>query len=337
MANLRTSSSGGSVVQLQSFTASRLAIVAGKGGVGKTTVTAALARAAAEQGLRVLVIEMDGRPGLAELIGGERAVSPLGYDEQVLLEGCGPAGTGRVSARSLSAAAALVEYLDEHGMRRISRRLVSSGVVDVVSTAAPGLPDLLVLGKIKQLERSGTADLMIVDGPAAGHAITFLMAAAGLSEAVSSGPIHTQANDVLSMLRDPARCQVVLVTIPEETPINETIETAFALEDRVGVQLGPVVVNGFDSAGLAVPDPSTIDPTMLDSEPRINTLGVREALMSAARFRRGRAADQAVQVERLASALPLPQVHLPALFDAAIDHSHVAELARALTATGERA
>lgn len=325
------------MVQLQSFTASRLAIVAGKGGVGKTTVTAALARAAADQGLRVLVIEMDGRPGLSELISGERSATPLGYDEQVLLEGRGPTGTGRVTARSLSAAAALVEYLDEHGMRRISRRLVSSGVVDVVSTAAPGLPDLLVLGKIKQLERSGTADLMIVDGPAAGHAITFLMAAAGLREAVSSGPIHTQANDVLSMLRDPDRCQVVLVTIPEETPINETVETAFALEDRVGVQLGPVVVNGYDAAGLSVPDPSTIDPVLLNGEPTLRTLSTPDALVSAALFRRGRAADQSVQVARLAAALPLPQLHLPALFDAAIDHSHIAALAHEFAATGEHA
>ena len=311
------------MVQLQSLTASRLAIVAGKGGVGKTTVTAALARAAAERGQRVLIVEMDGRPGLAELVSDHRRDTPLGYDEQVLVDGLGPDGSGRVAARSLSAATALVEYLDDHGMRRISRRLVSTGVVDVVSTAAPGLPDLLVLGKIKQLERAGAADLIVVDGPAAGHAITFLMAAAGLREAISTGPINTQANDVLAMLRDPARCQVILVTIPEETPINETIETAYALEDRVGVQLGPVVVNSFDAAGLALVDPESIVIDDPESGP---------ALRSAARFRRGRAADQAAQVARLAAALPLPQVHLPALFTATLGADDATVLSRSLAA-----
>ena len=306
------------MVPLQLFTASRLAIVAGKGGVGKTTVTAALARAAADQGLSVVVIDLDGRPGLAELLGGTTA---LNYGEQVLAEGRDAAGTGRIVGRSLSAPTALVEYLDDHGMRRVSRRLVSSGVVDVVSTAAPGIDDLLVLGKIKQLERSGTADFIVVDGPAAGHAITFLLAAAALVDAVNVGPINTQARDVLAMLRDPARCQVILVTIPEETPVNETIETAFALEDRVGVQLGPVVVNAVDTAATDVPDPAAVVTG------RTRHGGV---LADAARFRRGRAANQRDQIDRLAAALPLPQVHLPYVFAAGITVDDVGRLARAI-------
>ena len=125
-----------------------------------------------------------------------------------------------------------------------------------MATAAPGIDDIVVLGKIKQLERSGDWDVIVVDGPAAGHAITFLTAAAGLHEAVRSGPVRTQADDVLEMLHDPARSQVVLVTLPETTPVNEVVQTAYALEDRVGVRLGPVVVNsvdGLDGAPL-VPD-----------------------------------------------------------------------------------
>ena len=86
----------------------------------------------------------------------------------------------------------------------------------------------------------------MVDGPAAGHAITFLTAASGLADSVRSGPIRTQADEVLEMLHDRARCQVVLVSLPEATPVNELIETAYALEDQVGVQLGPVVLNAVD-------------------------------------------------------------------------------------------
>lgn len=315
------------MVSLQSFTASRLAIVAGKGGVGKTTVTAALARAAAEQGLRVLVIDVDGRPGLVELLGAPLATESdrrLGYGERLLLSGLGPNGSGSVSGRSLEAAAALVEYLDSHGMGRLSKRLVSTGVVDVVSTAAPGIDDLLVLGRVKAIERTDTYDFIVVDGPAAGHAITFLMAAAGLRDTISTGPINSQANDVLEMLQDPQRCQVVLVTIPEETPINETIETAFALEDRVGVQLGPVVVNAYDETGAALVDPAGVS---LDAEP------FADALRSAATFRRDRARDQAEQVARLSAALPLPQVHLPLVFAAGLSPDDVTALA-ALLATG---
>jgi anion-transporting ArsA/GET3 family ATPase len=318
------------VVPLQSFTASRLAIVAGKGGVGKTTVTAALARAAAEQGLRVLVIDVDGRPGLVDLLCDhalDTSERTLGYEDRLLVDGLGPSGSGCVSGRSIEASTALVEYLDTHGMRRVSKRLVSSGVVDVVSTAAPGIDDLLVLGKIKSIERSDSYDFIVVDGPAAGHAITFLMAASGLYDAIGSGPIHTQADEVLGLLRNPERCQVILVTIPEETPVNETIETAFALEDRVGVQLGPVVVNAFDTDGLAVPDPNTVD---LGAEPDAR------ALADAAQFRRRRAADQVAQVERLAASLPLPQVHLPAVFAAGLTAHDVQSLAQALVDGNER-
>ncbi len=303
------------MVPLQLFTASRLAIVAGKGGVGKTTVTAAVARAAADQGLRVLVVDVDGRPGLAELLGGQ---GTLPYGGTVLVDGLGPDGTGRVSGRSIAASRALIEYLDDHGLLRVSKRLVNTGFVEVVSTAAPGIDDLLVLGKIKQIERAGDYDLIVVDGPAAGHAITFLLAASALYDAVRVGPINIQARDVLEMLKDPERCQVILVTIPEETPVNETIETAAALEERVGVRLGPIVVNGTDSDGLAVPEPTGATTSRTRH---------RAALMEAAAYRRRRATDQAEQVQRLADELDQPQVLLPFVFAAGLHADDIKALA----------
>ncbi len=221
------------------FATSRLVIVAGKGGVGKTTVTAALAAAAAKSGLRVLIVEVEGKGGLGRLFG----VGPLRYDELVLLE-AEANGPGRVVARTITPNDALLEYLEDHGMRRLSNRLVRGGALDVVATAAPGIEDILVLGKVKQLERSGSVDLILLDAPAAGHAITFLESARGLLDAVTVGPINTQARDVMELLTDPERCSVLLVTLPEETPVNELVDTAYSLEDRVGVSLGPVVVNG---------------------------------------------------------------------------------------------
>jgi arsenite-transporting ATPase len=219
-------------MEMERFCAtSRVVIVAGKGGVGKTTTTAALAVAAARTGASVLIVEVEGKSGLSACFG----APPLEYDDAELSPG--------VRARTLTPDRALLEYLEDRGLRRISKRLVRSGALDVVATAVPGMKDILVLGKVKQLEQGNAADLILIDAPAAGHAISFLMSPRGLLDAVRMGPVRSQAEGVIAMLSDPARCRVMMVTLPEETPVNELVDTAFTLEDRVGVKLGPVVVN----------------------------------------------------------------------------------------------
>jgi anion-transporting ArsA/GET3 family ATPase len=287
---------------LQSLTAARVVVVAGKGGVGKTTVTAVIARAASDAGQRVLVVELDGKPALAELL----------PDVEVL---------------PISAPDALDEYLRDHGFARIAKRLNRTGVIDVVGTAAPGIDDIVVLGKIKQLERSGEYDLIVVDGPAAGHAITFLTSAAGLAEVVSSGPVRAQADEVLELLHDAERCQVVLVTLPETTPVNEVVETAFALEDQVGVQLGPVVVNAVD-VGEPIPDDATVRRATADLD-RTTAQG----LIEAAAFRRSRRAMEAGEIARLAADLPIPKVTLPARLVAGLTAADIDVLAGTLRET----
>ena len=302
------------------LSAARVVIVAGKGGVGKTTVTAVVARAAAARGLRVLVVELDGKPALAELLRAD------------------PGDTGPpVTLLQLSAPDALDEYLREHGFGRVAKRLTATGVIDVVGTAAPGIDDIVVLGKVKQFERSGEWDVIVVDGPAAGHAITFLTSASGMLDAVRSGPVRSQAIDVLELLGDPERCQVVLVTLAETTPVNEVIETAFALEDQVGVQLGPVVVNDVDTGADTVPDPD--DPTvaaaiteLTETAETAERADIPEILAAAARFRRSRRAVQLTEIERLAAALPLAQVHVPGLSAAGLTAADVGALVDELTA-----
>ena len=288
---------------------SRLIVVAGKGGVGKTTVTAAMARMAAGLGLSVLIVEVEGKTGLAAAFGAE----DLEYDERELAPG--------IRARSLTPDVALVEYLEEHGLRRISKRLVKAGLVEVVSTAAPGIKDILILGKVKQLERAGVADLILLDAPAAGHAVSFLMSPRGLREIVRGGPLRGQAEDVMSMLTDPSRCRVMLVTLPEETPVNEVVETAFALEDKVGVDLAPVVVNGL----YPVLDGLDAEPSGPDAP----------TLAAAAEFRRRRQELQQAQVSRLAAELPLPQLQLPSLFTVDLTPADIDVLASSLAAAIE--
>jgi anion-transporting ArsA/GET3 family ATPase len=300
----------------------RVVIVAGKGGVGKTTATATLATAAARAGLSVLIVEVEGKSGLAACFGRP----PLGYEETELAP--------RVRGRTLTPDEALIDYLESHGLGRISKRLVRSGALEVVSSAVPGMKDILVLGKVKALEHERAADLILIDAPAAGHAITFLMSPRGLGDAVRVGPISKQSTEVIEMLSDPERCQVMLVTVPEETPVNELVETAFQLEDRIGVQLGPVVVNA------CYPDPGL--PTSVEEIQRLaDELGVfvspREAadLVGAAEFRRGRYALQQEQADRLAARLPLPQIRLPFLFTAELGPPEIDTLAGAIAAQVE--
>jgi len=293
---------------LRSVTAANVVVVAGKGGVGKTTVTAVVARAAARSGRRVLVVELDGKPALDELL---------------------PRRDGEdLTVVHLSAPDALEEYLNDHGFRRIAKRLNRTGVIDMVGTAAPGIDDIVVLGKIKRYERSGEYDLVVVDGPAAGHAVTFLMSATGLADAVRGGPVRSQAEDVLELLADPERCMAVLVTLPETTPVNETIETAYALEEDVGIRLGPIVVNGVDQ-GTDLPDADDVDVALaaagLDDE-------VAAVLREAAAFRRSRRSMEREALDRLSERLPLGQVRIRALPVAGLDAGDVDKLAEELAA-----
>ncbi|HUQ62927.1 MAG TPA: ArsA-related P-loop ATPase [Acidimicrobiales bacterium] len=306
----------------------RLVIVAGKGGVGKTTVSAAMARMASRLGLSCLIVEVEGRSSLAATFG---LADQVGYDEQVLAPASEADGTGEIRARTLTPDRALIEYLEDHGLGRTSRRLVRSGALDVVSTGAPGIKDILVLGKVKQLESMAAADLIVLDTPAAGHAVTFLMSARGLLDAVNVGPIQTQAADVLELLTDASRCQVMLVTLPEETPVNEVVETAFALEERVGADLGPVVVNGlYPALGLDADPAELARAESVELAPKD-----AEALRRAADFRTRRHGLQEEQVLRLAEALPLPQLRLPAIFAADLGRPELDKLADAMLAAVE--
>ncbi|MBU3700670.1 MAG: ArsA family ATPase [Acidimicrobiia bacterium] len=284
------------------YAESRVLIVAGKGGVGKSTAAATLARSASRAGLRSLLVRLAPGGPVAGLFAGPEP----DLDGVVLRPAT--ATEGEVQGRLVTPDHALAEYLADNGLSRITRRLVRAGAIDVVTTAAPGIRDLLVLGRVKAMEIARAADVIVLDAPAAGHAIEFLQSPTGLRAAVGSGPIASQADGVLEMLADGSRCRVVLVALAEETPVTEVVETAFALEDELGVHLGPVLVNAVLDApvGLDV-DPSSIGAGLdagLDP-------GALDALRAAAAFRLERVARQRVQLERLASLLPLDRIELP--------------------------
>ena len=297
-------------------------MVAGKGGVGKTTVTAVMARASADLGLRVLVVTLDSRQGLGELLGGSSDAGSE-YEGTLIARGLGPTKTGSILLRTLTASDALQDYLGTQGLARLAKRLVSTGVVDVVASAAPGIDDLLVLGKLKHLVGiagpEGDHDLIIVDGPAAGHAISFLQSPAAMAKTISGGPLHSQANEVLAMLHDPEKCRVIMVTLPETTPVNELVETTALLTETVGVHFGPVVINGVDQAP---------DITALVAKDQLP----EGELGDAARYRASRCAMHAHAVERVNQLVATGSISVPHIASAGLSAGDIKTLAKVLLA-----
>lgn len=306
----------------QFFASSRILIVAGKGGVGKTAASATLALAAARTGLTVLVVEVAGRLDSAPMFG----VDPQGYDEQTVYHA---SSAGPIRCRSITPDAALVDWLSNHGFTRIVRRMSKSGLLEIVATATPGIKELLVLGQIKHLEQSRVADLIIVDAPAAGHALNFLRAPVAVRNTARTGVLRRQATEVLEMLNDSERCRALLVTIAEETPIKELVETAFAVEDEVELALGPVVVNSVLPA-IDTHDES-LDRDQFDVAASGDGLTPDQLndLVTASNFRRDRTALQVDQLDSLAQQLPLAQIRLPHLFTTSIGLAELKTLADA--------
>ena len=300
----------------------RVAIVAGKGGVGSSTVAAAYALAAAREGADVLFVAVDGRPGMGPLLGGRE----LDQNDRILRR---LKGAGQVRGRTIPADQAFGDYLELRGVGGMLRRAASAASLPMIAAATPGLEHLLVLGKVKELERDRAADLIVVDAPPAGHAAPFLRSAQGLSDVVQSGPVRDQSVEVDAMLRDPERCKAMIVTLPEETPVTEAVELASELSGDIGLALLPVVVNGCwpERPGLAK------SPAMAARSQKVKlSAAAKEALASSSGFGHERLERQHQQIERLGSALALPMVTLPRLPTPRLTLHHLGILADALVA-----
>lgn len=302
------------------LTAARVMVVAGKGGVGSSTVAAAVAISAARDGADVMFISVDGRPGMGRLLGGreinDRDQTMQRFD-----------GGGRIRARTIPAEQAFGDYLELRGVGGILRRAASSASLPMIAAATPGLEHLLVLGKIKEMERTKEADLIVVDAPPAGHAAPFIRSVSGLSDVVSSGPVRDQAEEVAEMLSDADRCRALLVALPEETPVTELIELARELGDDLGLSLLPLVINACweDRPGLEK------SPAMAARSHKLKLSDdAKQALESAAVFGRSRLVQQREQIERLLAERPEGVVTLPRLATPRLGADDVAELADAL-------
>jgi anion-transporting ArsA/GET3 family ATPase len=218
-----------------------LHVVSGKGGTGKTTVAAAMALALARDHRRTLLIEVEGRQGIAQLFD----VPPLPYEERRVA--VAPGG-GEVWALAVDPQEALLDYLETfYNLRRAGSALRRMGAVDFVTTVAPGLRDVLLTGKAVEVVRrrekksADAYDAVILDAPPTGRIAKFLNVNAQVSGLAKAGPIRKHADLVMSVIASP-QTAVHLVTLLEEMPVQETIDGIAELE-AAGLPVGGIVVN----------------------------------------------------------------------------------------------
>jgi anion-transporting ArsA/GET3 family ATPase len=236
----------------------RLHVVTGKGGTGKTTVAAALALALARRGRKVLLIEVEGRQGIAQLFD----CPPLPYAERRVSIGLGEDGRpgGDLYALAVDPEGALLDYLEMfYGMRHAGQALNRLGLVDFATTIAPGLSDVLRTGKAteatRRKDRGGRPvyDAVVMDAPPTGRISRFLNVSVEVSGLAKVGPVRTHADTVARVIRSP-QTAVHFVTTLEEMPVQETLDGIAELRTLGGLQLGGVFINRVRPHGVPEPD-----------------------------------------------------------------------------------
>ncbi len=278
----------------------RLHVVSGKGGTGKTTVASALALALASGGRKVLVMEVEGRQGLAQMFD----TPPLPYEERQVA--VAPDG-GEVFALAVDAEAALLDYLEMfYNMRRAGGALRKLGAIDFATTIAPGVRDVLLTGKaaesVKRSERGGRPvyDAVVLDAPPTGRISRFLNVSSEISGLAKVGPIKSQADSVMSVIRSP-RTAVHLVTQLEEMPVQETLDGIAELRAN-RLPTGGVFVNMLREPRLSASELKASLAGTLDTKEMlagVRTAGLPMQLDSdqVCRALMGEAADHAARVE----------------------------------------
>ncbi len=304
----------------------RLIFFTGKGGVGKSALSAALGLTLARRGLRVLLVEMNAQSRMAPLFG----VKEIGYDPVSL--------DSNLYAMNVTPREALEEYMKiVFKFKLIYDRVIHNNLFKVFTKALPGMDDLVTVGKIWYLEqdkdRHGRPlwDRIIVDAPATGHGITFLRFPQVAIDTVRVGPIAKSAEQMRDLFLDKNTTSVNLVTLAEELPVNETIELYQSLDDLVGVPFGYVFVNAVYPRLFAAETADFItngSPAVLESAAGNHAAG----LLEAARTELSRETLNRRHIERLREALNVPTIELPYIFREGFDKESILILSQHLEA-----
>ena len=294
-----------------------LLVVTGKGGVGKSTVAAALGLAADRRGLRTIVVEVAARDDLSRGLGASDAAGA--YAEQAVSD--------RLHHISIDPQRAMEEYLRQQlPIGPLAALLARSRIFTALSAATPGLRELVTIGKVWELAQhqrrtrgSRPYDLVVLDAPATGHGLAMLQAPGTFASVARVGPVATQGRAVASFLADPQRTAVVAVSTAEETPVAETLELRARLREQLGLDLSRVVVNAVVPHRFSGAEERTLSAAPPSS--------ARHAALFAATWAR----QQRRQVSRLRRELrDVPLVTLALVFESALDAAALQRLSREL-------
>ncbi len=325
----------------------RLHFVTGKGGTGKSTIAASLALSLAAGGRKVLLVEVEGRQGIAQLFD----VPPLPYSEVKIATA--DAG-GQVNALAIDTEAAFLEYLDMfYNLGIAGRAMRRIGAIEFATTIAPGLRDVLLTGKIKEIvvrseqekakgtSGQGVYDAVVVDSPPTGRIARFLDVTKAVSDLAKGGPVHSQAEGVVKLLHSEFTA-IHLVTLLEALPIQETVEAIDELRE-LGLPIGSVIVNRNIPAYLGPGDVAKAAEGAVDADAvraGLTEAGITlsdddfaglltETIQHATRITAR--AESAAQLD----AVDIPRLELPAIADG-VDLGSLYELAEALSQQGVR-
>ena len=303
----------------------RLVFVTGKGGVGKTTVAASLGLAAARRGKRTIVCEVAQQERMSRAFEREG----VGFEESELAP--------NLNAISIDPQRALEEYLRvQIRSRALYGLLFQNRIFQYLAAAAPGVRELVTIGKIwelAQLERrwvkGESYDLVIVDSPATGHGLGMLRTPRTFRDIARTGPVRRQADQIHSFIVDGRQTGVVVVALPEEMPVNETLDFRRMLAEEMGMGVDSIVVNGLYPERFSGPEAERIAAAeaALDGGPGSDE---ERAALRAALSEHHRARAQRVQLRRLRREADGQVTTLPYLFEPELDFDDFERLSREL-------
>ena len=309
---------------MKSITDLRFVIVSGKGGVGRTTVAATLARVAAAGGKRVLLATAAATDRVGRLFGRDE---PLGATIVTLAPG--------IDGVNITPSSSLIEYgVKVLRSEMVSRALFENRAVRGLLGAIPGLDAYALLGKAwwhttELRDGRPRYDLVVFDGPASGHAALMLRLPQAILNAMPRGPLASDAKEIRALMQDPARAALVIVTLAEDLPARETLELAAQARGPLGMPLGPVIVNALPTDALSAPAVDAVMAAVAPARgatPDDKSAGpLRATLAMAVGVRAHREAADRV-LAGLKRDLGLPMITLPRIPTAEIGPAIIAEL-----------
>ena len=336
-----TSNGGTSVGWPARLSKARLHFVTGKGGTGKSTVAAALALTLAAGGRKVLLVEVEGRQGIAQLFD----VPPLPYQE---LKIATAERGGQVNALAIDIEAAFLEYLDMfYNLGIAGRAMRRIGAIEFATTIAPGLRDVLLTGKVKESvvrvdkNKNPVYDAIVVDAPPTGRIARFLDVTKAVSDLAKGGPVHSQSEGVVKLLHSD-QTAIHVVTLLEALPIQETLEAIDELAE-LELPIGSVIVNRnipsyLEPGDLAKAAEGDVDADSVRAGLKIAGIELSDAdfagLLTETIQHATRIASRAENAQQL-DALKVPLLELPAISDG-VDLGSLYELSESLAQQGVR-